>query len=100
MLKVAATRQDTPDRRVFHVVEDGNPAPTDTLARVVLVAVRLLGENELPGTFRVWGEGAISLELPASDRSYFHDGILFAALDVFNDPARNPTLFRFSLDGE
>jgi hypothetical protein len=101
MVKIVSTRDVAPERRVFSVEQDGAPASRELLTRIVLVASRLLAENELPGAFRLDEEtGGISLETPSSDRSYFHDGILFAALDVFNDPTKNPTLFRFSLEAQ
>jgi hypothetical protein len=38
------------------------------------------------------------LELPKAERTYFHNGIIFAALDAFNDPVKNPTLNMLSSD--
>ena len=61
-------------------------------------ASQLLRENELEGTFRSAGDGALALELPAAKRTFFHDGIVFAALDAVNDPVKNPTLTRFAVD--
>lgn len=99
MIKVVLTRDLARDRRVFFVEQDGAPASRELLTRIVFVASRLLAENELPGAFRLDEEtNGISLETPSSDRTYFHEGILFAALDVFNDPSKNPTLFRISLE--
>ena len=34
----------------------------------------------------------LALELPEAKRTFFHNGIVFAALDAVNDPVRNPTL--------
>ncbi len=31
-------------------------------------------------------------DLPAEGASFFQDGIVFAALDVYNDPVKNPTI--------
>ena len=91
MLKVAGIRDDG-DRRIFEVREDGSPAGSDRLERVVAFAAQLLLENGMPGSFRVAGDGLVALDLPADSRSYFHDGIVFAALDVYNDPVKNPTI--------
>jgi hypothetical protein len=52
----------------------------------------LLRENALAGRFRASGPGLLSLELPLAERTFFHNGIVFAALDAYNDPVRNPTL--------
>ena len=38
------------------------------------------------------GPGLLALELPRDARGFFHNGIVFAALDAVNDPVRNPTL--------
>jgi len=98
MLKVGSVRDDGPDRRLFEVQDEGRPASEEKLLRIVLFATRLLADNGLPGAFRVAGEGLLCLDLSATDRSFFHDGILFAALDVYNDPVKNPTL-TLSIDG-
>lgn len=100
MLKVSSIRDDGPDRRLFEIRQNGSPADPESLNRVVLYAAHLLRENELPGVFRVAGDGLLALELPSNDRSFFHDGILFAALDVFNNPNKNPTITRLSVDGQ
>ncbi len=92
MLKVTRISDEGPKTRVFSIELDGTPASGEALSRVVTVAMHLLEENKLPGAFRVVGEGVLCLDLSATDRSFFHDGILFAALDVFNDPVKNPTL--------
>jgi hypothetical protein len=92
MLKVAGIRDDGAGRRIFDVREDGEKASAESLTRVVGYATQLLLENGVPGSFVVAGEGLIALDLPADSRSYFHDGIVFAALDVYNDPVKNPTI--------
>ena len=99
MLKVSSVCDEGPDRRLFEVQDDGAPASEETLGRIVFFATHLLEDNGLSGAFRVAGEGLLCLDLSATDRSFFHDGILFAALDVFNDPLKNPTLSKLSLDG-
>jgi hypothetical protein len=65
---------------------------------VARIAELLLRENELPGRFLVAGPGVLALELAAGQRTFFHNGIVFAALDAFNDPVKNPTL-TLSADG-
>ncbi|HTO76375.1 MAG TPA: hypothetical protein VMQ61_09895 [Thermoanaerobaculia bacterium] len=93
MLKVRDIRDDGPDRTVFRVLEDDEAKPSAaSLERLVAVASRLLAENGLAGYFRVAGEEEVALEVASSSRHFVHDGILFAALDAVNDPARNPTL--------
>ena len=52
----------------------------------------LLRENSLDGRFIADKDGAIALELPEAKRTFYHNGIVFAALDAVNDPVRNPTL--------
>ena len=97
MLKVNSVRDEGSDRRVFEVQDDGAPASAETLGRIVFFATHLLEDNGLAGAFRVAGEGLLCLDLSATDRSFFHDGILFAALDVYNDPIKNPTLSQLPL---
>ncbi len=63
-----------------------------SLERVARIAGVLLAENRLDGAFRVAGAGLLALDLTRSERSFFHTGIVFAALDAVNDPVRNPTL--------
>ncbi len=91
-------RDVSPGKRLFVVEQDGDPAPKESLDRVAAIARRLLAENELPGEFAVFDLGLLSLDVRASDRSFFHDGIVFAALDAVNDPTRNPTLSRITID--
>ncbi|HEY3173771.1 MAG TPA: hypothetical protein VGK86_14480 [Thermoanaerobaculia bacterium] len=97
MLKLKGMRDAAPGKRVFVVEDEGQPASAEALERIAAVARRLLEENELPGEFEVFGEGLLALNLRASDRTFFHDGIVFAALDAVNDPGRNPTLTQISL---
>ncbi len=52
----------------------------------------LLRENSLAGGFRAHGPGQLALELAEGERTFFHNGIVFAALDAYNDPVKNPTL--------
>ncbi len=52
----------------------------------------LLRENSLAGRFRAVVPGLLALELPEGERTFFHNGIVFAALDAYNDPVKNPTL--------
>ena len=100
MLKIRWIEDDGPDRRLYFVASDGDPAAAEVLADVARVAGRLVAENELPGAYRAVDGGALLLELPAAQRSFFHDGIVFAAVDAVNDPVRSPTLTRLALDLE
>jgi hypothetical protein len=94
MLKIRSIDDDGPDRRIYSVTSDGSPVGPEVLAEIARIAGRLVAENELPGTYRALEPSALVLELPAAQRSFFHDGIVFAALDAVNDPVRNPTLTR------
>jgi hypothetical protein len=38
--------------------------------------------------------------LAAEERTFFHNGIVFAALDAINDPIKNPTLNLRAGNGE
>ncbi|HEX9285644.1 MAG TPA: hypothetical protein VF999_00090 [Thermoanaerobaculia bacterium] len=97
MLKVKGMRDAAPGKRLFVIEDEGQPASAELLDRIAAVARRLLEENDLPGEFEVFGEGLLALNLRASDRTFFHDGIVFAALDAVNDPGRNPTLSQISI---
>ena len=77
---------------MFRVLEEDAPAGPGALDRVARVAEVLLRENGLPGRFVVAGPGVLTLELPESERTFFHNGIVFAALDAVNDPTKSPTL--------
>lgn len=98
MLKVRAIPHDGADRRLFVIVSDGELASNETLTSIARVANRLVRENELPGDYRPHDRGILALELAAPQRSFFHDGIVFAAIDAVNDPVRSPTLTRLDLD--
>jgi hypothetical protein len=99
VLKVKGMRDVSPGKRLFVIENEGEPAPTESLERVAAIARRLLAENELPGEFAVFDLGLLALDVRAADRSFFHDGIVFAALDAVNDPGKNPTLSRIPIDG-
>lgn len=92
-------REVSPGKRLFVIENDGEPAPKEFLQRIATICRRLLTENELPGEFAVFDVGLLSLDVRAADRSFFHDGIVFAALDAVNDPAKNPTLSSITIDG-
>lgn len=98
MLRCRKIDSDESSRSVFHVTEPDSPATIESLERVARIADLLLRENNLPGRFLVAGPGVLALELPAAERTFFHNGIVFAALDAYNDPIRNPTL-TLSADG-
>jgi hypothetical protein len=98
MLKIRSIEDDGPDRRLYSVTMAGQPATPEVLADVARIAARLVAENELPGTYRAADGSVLVLELAADKRSFFHDGIVFAALDAVNDPVKSPTLNRLALD--
>ena len=77
---------------MYRVSAPDAPAPVESLERVARLADLLLRENTLAGRFRAIGPGELALELPLGERTFFHNGIVFAALDAYNDPVRNPTL--------
>ena len=97
MLKVKGMRDVSPGKRVFVIEENGEPASSDRIARVSTIAQRLLQENDLPGEFHVFEAGLLGLNIPESDRTFFHDGIVFAALDAVNDPGKNPTISQLAI---
>lgn len=99
MLKVKGMRDVSPGKRLFVIENEGEPAPKESLERVAAIARRLLAENELTGEFAVFDLGLLALDVRATERSFFHDGIVFAALDAVNDPDKNPTLSRITIDG-
>jgi hypothetical protein len=92
MLRCKGIDSAGPDRSFFTVFDDASPAPLEALARVVRAANVLLAENRLQGRFAATAPGLIVLELSREDRTFFHNGIVFAALDAVNDPVRNPTI--------
>lgn len=98
VLKVKGMRDVSPGKRLFVIENDGEPAPKETLQRIAAIARQLLAENELPGEFAVFDSGLLSLDVRATERSFFHDGIVFAALDAVNDPSKNPTLSNIPID--
>lgn len=98
MLRCRRIDSEEASRSVFRVTEPDLPASVESLERVARIAELLLRENDLPGRFVVAGPGQLALELPAEERTFFHNGIVFAALDAYNDPVRNPTL-TLSADG-
>jgi hypothetical protein len=81
-----------PERGLFRIVEDDGPAPLESLRQIARIADVLLRENGLAGTPVALSDGNLALELPAEERTFFHNGIVFAALDAFNDPIKSPTL--------
>ena len=92
MLKVKGMRDVSPGKRLFVIEEEGEPASVEGLGRVASIAGRLLAENEVPGEFEVFDVGLLALNVRSSDRTFFHDGIVFAALDALNNPEKNPTI--------
>jgi hypothetical protein len=92
MLRCRGIDSEESARSVFRVTEPDLPASVESLERAARIAQLLLRENNLPGRFLVAGPGLLALELAAGERTFFHNGIVFAALDAYNDPVRNPTL--------
>jgi hypothetical protein len=97
VLKVKGMRDVSPGKRVFVIEEEGEPASAEAIDRVAKIAQRLLQENDLPGEFHVFEAGLLGLNVPANDRTFFHDGIVFASLDAVNDPGKNPTISQLAL---
>ena len=61
------------------------------------IAQRLIQENDLPGEFYVFEIGLLGLDVLATDRTFFHDGIVFASLDAVNNPGKNPTITQLAI---
>ena len=97
-LKVKGIEDVGEDRRIYSITADGAPAKAETLASVARIASRLVRENELPGSYKAGDGSSIVLELAELNRSFFHDGIVFAAIDAVNDPVRSPTLTQIAGD--
>lgn len=100
MLRVTGMRDGAAHERLYAVEEDGAPASVESLTRVARFGTHLLEENGLAGAFRVAEEGALVLDLSSAERTFFHEGIVFAALDVYNNPLRNPTVTRLAIPEE
>ena len=97
MVKVKGMRDVSPGKRLFVVeTEGGEPAPVEEIEKIAAIARRLLLENELPGEFEVFEAGLLALNVRTSERTFFHDGIVFAALDAINNPEKNPTITRLA----
>jgi hypothetical protein len=94
MLKVKGMRDVSPGKRLFVIEDEGAPVPVETIARLASIAERLLQKNELPGEFQAFDAGLLALNIRSSERTFFHDGIVFAALDAVNNPEKNPTITR------
>lgn len=92
MLRCKGIESDGPERSEFHILEEAEPASARDLERVAKIAALLLRENNLAGHFVVARPGVLALELPEGERTFFHNGIVFAALDAINDPVKSPTL--------
>ncbi|HTD51831.1 MAG TPA: hypothetical protein VK780_02295 [Thermoanaerobaculia bacterium] len=92
MLKVRGIEAVNARQRRFRIEQEGRPAADSHLLQVAIYARRLLAENELEGDCRAAPEGVLLLDLPETESTYFYDGIVFAALDAFNNPNKNPTI--------
>jgi hypothetical protein len=97
MLKLKGMRDVSPGKRVFVIEEEGEPAASDSIRRIASIAQRLIQENDLPGEFYVFQTGLLGLDVPATDRTFFHDGIVFASLDAVNNPGKNPTITQLAI---
>lgn len=91
-------RDVSPGKRLFVIEDEGEPAPVVAIERIAAIAERLLQENELPGEFQSFDVGLLALNVRASERTFFHDGIVFAALDAVNNPEKNPTIAQDAVD--
>ena len=78
--------------RRFRIEDDGRAASEASLQLVSLYTRRLFAENELAGECLAASGGILILRLPDTDKSYFYEGLIFAALDAFNHPKKNPTI--------
>jgi hypothetical protein len=92
VLKVIGVEPGGAQQRRFRINENGKPASETSLKLVAFYVRRLLTENELDGGCRVVTEGMLALDLPPTDSVFFYDGLVFAALDAFNNPNKNPTI--------
>jgi hypothetical protein len=92
VLKVRGIAAIGQQERHFRIEDDGRPASEASLKLVAFYTKRLFAENEIAGRCRAAADGILVLELPSTDTTYFYDGIVFAALDVFNNPNKNPTI--------
>ncbi len=92
MLKVRGIEPAGERDRRFRIDEDGRPASEASLKLVAFYVRRLLTENELDGGCRVESDGVLTLDLPETESVFFYDGLVFAALDAFNNPNKNPTI--------
>lgn len=99
MLKVKGMRDVSPGKRVFVIEDNAEPASPESIGRVATIAQKLLQENDIPGEFHVFEAGLLGLNVPSNDRTFFHDGIVFAALDAVNDPGKNPTITQLAIGG-
>ena len=92
MLRYKGVEADEPEFCRYRIFNDETPADPETLTRIARIAEVLLAENKLEGSFHVVEPGLLALDLEKARRGFFHNGIVFAALDAVNDPVRNPTL--------
>ena len=92
MLRVRGIESIGDRERRFRIEDSGRAASEASLQLVSLYTRRLFAENEIAGECRATAEGVLVLQLPDADKTYFYDGIIFAALDAFNHPNKNPTL--------
>jgi hypothetical protein len=99
VFKVKGMRDVSPGKRLFVIEDESEPAPSETIGRIATLANRLLRENELPGDFESFEAGLLALNVRSSERTFFHDSVVFAALDAVNNPDKNPTITQPSVGG-
>jgi hypothetical protein len=97
VLRVSAMRDEETGGIRYTVVDGSAAGPQEHLAKVAGFGNRLLEENGLLGTFSSPEAGVLLLQVTVSDRTFFHEGIVFAALDAFNEPTRNVTITQPSI---
>ena len=100
MLRCKGIESETKERCLFRITEGSESAGSEGIERIARLADVLLRENGLPGRFRAEGPGLLALVLAEPQRTFFHNGIVFAAIDAVNDPIRNPTLTLSARQGE
>ena len=83
MLRCKGVEMEEPERSLFRILNDEGLASPEDLERIARFANLLLRENDLTGSFQAAGPGLLVLGLAEGERTFFHNGIVFAALDAF-----------------
>ena len=100
MLRCKGVESDEPERASFASSRTSEPRRPKALSRVARIGDVLLRENCAPGRFVATDRGCSRSCSRPGKRTFFHNGIVFAALDAINDPVKNPTLNLQAGDGE